>query len=260
MSIRETFDRLKSGNEMALIAYLTGGFPSLEASMELIRTLSANGADIIEIGIPFSDPIADGPTIQASSQAALEKGVSLPQILEAVSRIQTDTPLVAMSYLNPLLAYGRERLLQDMKAAGFSGLIVPDLPLEEAEKGRGTESGWKTEAIKHGIDLIFLVTPTTSEDRLRRLVDATEGFVYCVSLTGITGERSDLPPHLSEFLGKVKSLTDKPAAVGFGISTPAHVRQLKTMADAVIVGSRIVKAVSEGEDLGSLIRALKAEC
>lgn len=257
MTIHETFKQLKTRDEMALVAYLTGGFPTLDASMNYIQVLSENGADIIEIGIPFSDPIADGLTIQASSQAALEKGISFKKILEAVSKINIETPLVAMSYINPLLAYGQDRVFTDMKTAGFSGVIIPDLPLEESG---GSAESWIKNAKTHGIDLIFLVTPTTSEARLQALVNASEGFIYCVSLTGITGERKTLPEHLSEFIGKVKSFTDKPACVGFGISTPAHVRQIKGMADGVIVGSRIVKAIANGEDVGALVRGLKGEC
>jgi tryptophan synthase alpha chain len=250
MNLRQTFGRLRARDEMALIAYHTAGYPSLRESVKNIGRLSENGADIIEIGIPFSDPIADGPTIQKSSQAALEQGVTLPQILEAVSGFKPEIPLVAMSYLNPLLAFGRESLFQSMKSAGFAGLIIPDLPLEESES-------WTREADAHEIDLIFLITPTTSDERMKRLAEASRGFIYCVSLTGITGTRSELPPHLTEFLAKVKSCSNKPAAVGFGISTPAHVRQLKGSADGVIVGSRIVKAMADGEDVGKLVRELK---
>ncbi|MBN2104717.1 tryptophan synthase subunit alpha [bacterium] len=253
MTIRKTFARLRSAHEMALIAYETAGFPSLTDSISNIRLLADNGADIIELGIPFSDPIADGPTIQASSHVALEKGISLEQILEIVSHVETETPLVAMSYLNPLLSYGQNHLFEDMKSSGFSGLIIPDLPLEES-------GDWQRKARENGIDLIFLVTPTTSAERLTALVKASEGFIYCVSLTGITGARTALPPHLSEFIKKVKSLTDKPAAVGFGISTPDHVRQLKGIADGVIVGSRIVRAMKNREDVGALVRGLKEAC
>ena len=250
MKLKETFERLLAKNEMALVTYHTAGFPSLKESVSNIRRLSENGADIIEIGIPFSDPIADGPTIQMSSQAALGKGVSLTRILEAVSGVDTETPLVAMSYLNPLLAYGSKRLFASMKSAGFTGLIIPDLPLEES-------GSWMREAGTHDIDLIFLVTPTTSDERMKRLTEASRGFIYCVSLTGITGARSELPPHLAEFIGRVKSCSDKPAAVGFGISTPAHIRRLKGIADGVIIGSRIVKAMAEGENVEKLVRELK---
>ncbi len=262
MTIRETFEQLKAQNEMALIAYQTAGHPSLEASMNMIRILSDNGADIIELGIPFSDPIADGPTIQASSQAALDNGITLTRILEAVSKLDASVPLVAMSYLNPLIAYGRERLFTDMKQAGFSGLIIPDLPIEESagQDERHHADSWKEAASAAGIDLIFLVTPTTSEARLKQIVTATEGFIYCVSLTGITGTRMELPPSLSGFLQKIKSISTKPAAVGFGISTPDHIRGLKGLADGVIVGSRIVQSIADGEDTGKLIRSLKEAC
>ena len=268
MTIRDTFEMLKPKDEMALIAYQTAGYPDLETSINNIRLLADSGADIIELGVPFSDPIADGPTIQVSSQAALEKGVTLAQIIEAVSKIECGVPLVAMSYLNPLMAYGKQRLFRDMKEAGFSGVIIPDLPMEEAVRRR-TETGerkkeetgtWAEAAETNEIDMIFLVTPTTTEERLKKLAKASRGFIYCVSLTGITGERTELPPHLSEFVGKVKAHSDTPAAVGFGISTPEHVAQLKGIADGVIVGSRIVKAITSSEDVGSLVRSLKDAC
>lgn len=251
MKIQEQFDRLKSKNEMALIVYHTAGFPTLDDSMKNIKLFETNGADIIEIGIPFSDPIADGPTIQHASHIALQNGVTLKKIIASVAQINVQIPLVMMSYLNPLLAYGSERLFQDMSRSGFSGLIVPDLPAEESEE-------WVTLSQSHGIDLIFLVTPTTSEERIRLITDRSEGFVYCVSLTGITGVRDGLPPGLFNFIKGVQKTTNKPVAVGFGFSTPEQIRMLQHQVEGVIVGSRIVDAIDKKEDVAGLIQQLKS--
>ncbi|MBN2030396.1 tryptophan synthase subunit alpha [bacterium] len=251
MKIQEQFDQLKSKHEMALIVYHTAGFPTLDASMAHIQLFEQNGADFIEIGIPFSDPIADGPTIQHASHVALQNGVTLKKIITSVAQINIRVPLVMMSYLNPLLAYGSESLFRDMSRAGFSGIIVPDLPVEESEE-------WVALSKSYGIDLIFLVTPTTSDQRIRLITDRSEGFIYCVSLTGITGVRNGLPPGLFDFTRRVKKATDKPLAVGFGFSTPEQIRMLQYQADGVIVGSRIVDAIDKKEDVTGLIRRLKS--
>ena len=251
MNIREQFDHLKSKNEMALIVYHTAGFPSLNGSMQHIKLFEENGADLIEIGIPFSDPIADGPTIQHASQIALQNGTTLKKIIASVAKIDVKIPLVIMSYLNPLLAYGSEKLFQDMSRAGLSGIIIPDLPVEESEE-------WISLSKLYGIDLIFLVAPTTSDERIRLITERSEGFVYCVSLTGTTGARDGLAPGLFKFVEKVKNVADKPVAVGFGFSTPDHIRILQHRVDGVIVGSRIVDAIAKGEDVAGLIRALKS--
>ncbi len=251
MNIREQFDHLKSKNEMALIVYHTAGFPSLNDSMQHIKLFEKNGADIVEIGIPFSDPIADGPTIQHAAQVALQNGVTLKKIITSIAKIDVKIPLVIMSYLNPLLAYGPETLFQDMSHAGLSGIIIPDLPIEESEE-------WISFSELYGIDLIFLVAPTTSDERIRLITERSEGFVYCVSLTGTTGARKGLAPGLFRFLEKVKNVTDKAVAIGFGFSTPEQIRKLWHHADGVIVGSRIVDAIAKGEDVAGLIRSLKS--
>lgn len=250
MKIQERFDQVKTKNEMALIVYHTAGFPTLDASVENIKLFEANGADIIEIGIPFSDPIADGPTIQHASHIALQNGVTLKAIIGSIAQLDVQIPLVMMSYLNPLIAYGPESLFKDMDHAGFSGMIIPDLPVEESEE-------WIALSKKNGIDLIFLVTPTTSEERIRLITNRSEGFIYCVSLTGITGARDGLPSGLFDFIENVKKVTDKPVAVGFGFSTSEQVDMLQHRVDGVIVGSRVVDAIEKKEDVAGLIKQLK---
>jgi tryptophan synthase alpha chain len=218
--------------------------------MEIIQILEDSGADMVEIGVPFSDPVADGPVIQKASHEALNNGVKLKKILDAVSKLHMDIPLLAMSYLNPLLAYGRDTLLSDMIETGVSGLIVPDLPVDASD-------GWVDLSQDAGIDLIFLAAPTSPDDRIRRIVKTSRGFIYCVSVTGTTGIREGLAPNISEFLGRIKSASNIPVAVGFGVSGPEHVRSLRDHADGVIVGSRIIRAVMENENLERLINDLK---
>jgi len=250
MKLSQKFQELKDKNEAALILYLTAGFPTLEASMSQIKNLSESGADIIEIGIPFSDPIADGPTIQYASQVALKQHVNLKQIIQGVKTLDIETPLVMLSYINPLLAYGLDRLLQDMKDARFEGLIVPDLPVEEAHE-------LCKRAEIQAIDNVFLVTPNSTQERIRLATQKSTGFVYCVSLTGTTGMRNGFSSSLMDFIGKVKLTTKKPIAVGFGISTPQQVRELSHDVDGIIIGSRIIEAIRKKEDIGTLVHELK---
>lgn len=251
MTISQVFAELRPRGEMALIPYLTAGFPSREGFLEALRTVSAAGADIIEIGIPFSDPIADGPTIQHSSQVALRSGASLSWVLEAVAPLKLPQPLVFMSYLNPLLAIGRERLLAAMCDAQVAGLIVPDLPAEESDE-------WLAAALDHGRDLIFLAAPTSTDERLREIARRSRGFVYAVSLLGTTGARTELYDGLPAFLARIRAATQTPVAVGFGISTPAHVRSLRGLADGVVIGSRLVRALEQEEDLAALLGEMKS--
>ena len=247
MSVRETFERLKEKNELALIAYLTAGFPTLEKSMENLKLVSESGADLVEIGIPFSDPIADGPTIQYASHNALKNGVTLTAILEELKKIKLSIPLILMSYFNPLLSYGNSKLFKDLEEAGIRGIIIPDLPVEET-------SEW----ISHSeTSIIFLIAPTSTEDRIRLIAEKTDSFIYCVSVAGTTGTRENLSPDLIPFIKRIKAITDKPIAVGFGISTPQHVSLLREHADGVVVGSRLIEAVKKGEDLAGLIKKLK---
>lgn len=250
MRIDEKFDLLKKKGEVALIVYLTAGFPTLKELMHNVYLLSENGADLIEVGVPFSDPTADGPTIQHASQVALKKNTCLKNILVELEKIKVDTPLILMSYFNPLLSYGKEKLFRDIKRSGVSGIIIPDLPVEEARE-------WIKVSNSSGIDPILLVSPTSTNQRIRLIAEYSRGFIYCVSTTGTTGMRDELPIGLLDFIQNIKSMTDKPVAVGFGISTPDHVRLLRDEADGVIVGSRIIEAIEKKEDLREIVRGLK---
>jgi tryptophan synthase alpha chain len=250
MNIEEKFNSLKNNNEAALIIYLTAGFPTLKESIENLQIISDSGADIIEIGVPFSDPIADGPTIQMSSQIALQNGINLKNIIHAIKEVDIETPLVVMSYLNPLRAYGKHTLFSDFKEAGISGIIIPDLPVEESYE-------WIELSKANKIDLIFLVAPTTSENRIQMITDQSNGFIYCVSVTGITGVRKELTAGLPDFVKRVKSKTRKPVAVGFGISNSDQIQELSRNVDGVIVGSRIIEAIRQKENLNDIVTEMK---
>jgi tryptophan synthase alpha chain len=251
ISISEKFKELKTKNEAALILYVTGGYPNLAESLKIIKTLSKSGADIIEIGIPFSDPIADGPTIQDSSHTSLMKGTTLKRIIGNMKKLELDTPIVFMSYLNPLLAYGKEEVLRDMNKNGVSGLIIPDLPIEEA-------SEWITLSKDYQIELIFLITPTSPAKRRKKIVEESRGFVYCVSVTGTTGVRSKMPSYINKFLKDIRKSTEIPIAIGFGISTPKQIESLRDKVDGVIIGSRIIEAIKNKENLKELVVEFKA--
>ncbi len=250
LSVSGKFKELKTKNEAALILYVTGGYPNLAESMKIIKTLSESGADIIEIGIPFSDPIADGPTIQESSHISLVKGTTLKRIIKNLKKLKIETPLVFMSYLNPLLTYGKEKVLHDMKENGVSGLIIPDLPVEEA-------SEWVELSQQYEIELIFLVTPTSPAKRRKRIVRESRGFVYCVSVTGTTGIRNKMPSYLNKFLKDIRKSTEIPIAIGFGISTSKQIEFLRNKADGIIMGSRIIEAIKNKENLKELVTEFK---
>ncbi|MBI4227934.1 MAG: tryptophan synthase subunit alpha [Candidatus Omnitrophica bacterium] len=232
------FRRARGARRAALIAYLTAGYPSLAATAALVRELARAGVDIIELGLPFSDPLADGPTIQAASAQALKRGVTLERILRTVAEIRktTDVPLVAMGYANPLYRRGLPAFCRQAVAAGFDGVIVPDLPPEEAG-----ELIRAARPVK--LATIFLAAPTSPPARLRRIAAASRGFVYVVSLTGVTGARRQLPREVVTQVRALRRLTRQPIAVGFGVSTPAQVRWLSGVADGVIVGSALVDAI-----------------
>jgi tryptophan synthase alpha chain len=250
MTIAEKWAELRGRNEAGLVAYLMAGHPTPGRFLENVRAVADAGADFIEIGLPFSDPIADGPVIQEAANAGLANGATLDAVLSAVRSLDAGVPLILMSYLNPLYGRGPVRVCRQLAAAGFSGLIVPDLPADDA-------AGWPGAARGSGIDLIFLAAPTSPPARLSVIAGASSGFVYCVSLTGTTGSRDAVPSGADAFLRRVRRLTDKPLAVGFGVSTPGHVRRLARVADGVIVGSRIVRAADAGEDLKALVAGLK---
>ena len=231
----------------ALIAYLTVGYPTLETTYEAATILASSGCDIIELGIPFSDPLADGATIQKASYQALKQGITPQVCLEAARQLRQGmaTPLVFMSYYNPILSFGLEAFCQASAKAGADGLIIPDLPPEE---GAELEASTK----QHKLDLIYLLTPTSTEKRISLVAEKSEGFIYLVSLTGVTGARQALPPELEDFVKRVRQKTLKPLCVGFGISNPEQARRVARIANGVIVGSRLIQSIDEDATLSSL--------
>jgi tryptophan synthase alpha chain len=243
--IDQTFVRLKKEGRKALIGYLTAGFPNKESLSRLVPLLEAAGLDILELGIPFSDPIADGPTIQRSSQVALEKGSTLPWVLDEVATLRSlvRLPLVFMSYCNPILAMGAEKFFKRARQSGVDGLIVPDLIPEESKL-------FDAAAQKEGIHLIYMVAPTNDRARIQFIASKTRGFLYAVSLTGVTGARTALSHELPQFLKTTRQVSNVPLAVGFGLSTPAQVKEVAQHADGVIVGSALIKQVEKSENSG----------
>ena len=255
-NIAGAFSLARNHPRAALMPYFTLGFPTRLDSVEVIEAIAAAGADLIELGVPFSDPLADGPTIQHSTQIALENGITVKECLEMVRTLRqhgVSQPLLLMGYYNPLLVYGPERFVVDACEAGVDGLIVPDLPLEEA-------GDLKAACQKEGMALVYLVAPTTTEARLAQVAAASTGFVYIVSLTGVTGARTSLSEGLPEFLARVRGITDKPLAVGFGISTPEQAARVGELAEGVIVGSALIdlagKAAQPATSVGQFVKEL----
>jgi tryptophan synthase alpha chain len=256
--IEKVFRRLKQKGETALIPFITAGDPDLETSRLLALEIAARGADLLELGIPFSDPLADGPTIQAASSRALKNKVHFSDVLDLAGELrrETDIPLILMGYYNPSLQYDLEKAARDAAQQGVDGFIIPDLPPEEAQSWRATAKG-------AGVDTIFLAAPTSGPERLKTLGRLTRGFLYYVSVTGITGARTELPRELRQELEEVRSLVKCPVAVGFGISTPEQVQNLAPYVDGVVVGSAIVQQVARFtgpetiKDIGNFVATLK---
>ena len=228
--------RAKAEGRPALVPFVTAGYPNLAMTERLLPALVEGGADVIEIGIPFSDPIADGETVQRTSQVALANGTTLEDAIAVVGRARANgitTPIVFMGYFNPFYHYGIERLAQDAAAAGIDGFIIPDLPTEESDE--------ILDALRaNGRDLIFIVAPTSTEDRIREVARRASGFVYCVSLTGVTGARASLADDLPSYIARVRQHTILPLVVGFGISTPEHVQEIARIADGVAIASALI--------------------
>ncbi len=241
----------KSNNQKLLSIYLTAGFPAPEATLPLLETIAAAGADFIELGIPFSDPLADGPTIQEASQIALKNGITLPQILKTLKEFKHnhDTPVLLMGYTNPFWQYGWEKLATDAKQAGASGFIIPDLPPEECHDIR------KTLAAEE-LDLVFLATPNTPTQRLKRINDLTNAFIYAVSITGVTGARERLPEETKHFLKHLRQFSGYPVLVGFGISGPETAKTMSQFCDGVIIGSAIINCISRHHELNAAREAV----
>lgn len=242
--ITETFESLKQTGRKALMPYVTMGYPALESALDIIPALAEAGANLVELGVPFSDPLADGATIQAAGQKALANGMSLALCLEQAATLRTQgvtLPFVLMGYYNPIIQFGLERFVDQAVASGIDGLIVPDLPPEEAAAVHN--GALYAEATSRGLDIIFLLAPTSNATRVQTVTALSGGFVYLVSLVGVTGARDSLPPGLADFVARVRAVTEKPLAVGFGIATPEQAAQVAEVADGVIVGSALVKAV-----------------
>ncbi len=248
--IQAAFQAARAEGRAALMPYFTLGYPDAPTSLEVIVAIAANGADLIELGVPFSDPLADGPTVQHSTQAALEAGMTVRGCLELVVKLRergVSQPLLMMGYTNPLLAYGVERYAAHFAQAGADGLIIPDLPLEEAARESPAPGGVEAACRAHGLALVQMLSPASPPERVRRAAERSSGFLYLASLTGVTGARSELPAGLAEFVARVRAAAHTPLAVGFGISTPEQARQVGGLADGVIVGSALVDAVGGAE-------------
>lgn len=249
--ISEKFGELRGRKEGALICYVMAGDPSAEATGQIVKALANGGADIIELGFPFSDPVADGPTIQVAGQRALAAGMDIQRYFELVRGLDVQIPLVCMTYYNPVFKYGVEKFVEGASKAGIGGLIIPDIPVEEAVD-------LKSSCDQHGLDLIFLVAPTTTDERIRKILQRGSGFLYLVSRLGVTGTREDVSSSTKDLLFRVE--TKLPKAVGFGISTGRQAKEVITAgADAVIVGSAFVRIIEEGKDVNEKLEALARE-
>jgi tryptophan synthase alpha chain len=251
--ISARFAKQRAEGKPAFVAFLTAGDPSLDRTVEAALELDRAGADVLELGVPFSDPLADGPVIQRASERALARGVTLSGVLDAVRRIRerSELPLLLFTYYNPLLQYGVLRLAREAKAAGVDGVLVTDLPPEEAEE-------WIAAARAADLDTVFLASPTSPPERLKRVAEASRGFVYAVSRTGVTGERQALSADAGPLVERLRRLTGVPVALGFGLSTPEQVREAAAIADGVVVGSALVRFLEEHPegDLGARVRWL----
>ena len=244
--IQERFRTLREAGELGIVAYLTAGDPSLDATLEFVLALAAAGADVIELGVPFSDPLADGPTIQRASERALKSGTTLARVLDLVRRIRksSEVPLVLFSYFNPILQMGLEKFASAARAAGADGVLATDLTPEEAEDYRRALGA-------HHLDTIFLGAPTSTDERLAKIANCSSGFLYLISRTGVTGAKDALPDDLPALLRRARAVSELPLAVGFGISLPSHVSVLGGLADAAVVGSALVSEIENATKSGA---------
>ena len=239
------FRRLRAERRCGLIAYVTCGDPDVETTVDIVRALESAGADAIELGIPFSDPIADGPVIQAAAQRALRRGTNIHDVFTIARGVRetSEIPLIAFSYVNPIMRYGLDRFAADAKAAGFDAMLLTDVPAERAAE------------VKRGLPMIFLLAPTSTDARIAAVNRASDDFIYYVSTTGVTGARRELDGSLIARLDEVRRKIKKPLAVGFGISEHAHYAALREHCDAIVVGSAIVRAIADGDASGAPQRA-----
>lgn len=241
--IGRKFSRIRKKGGKAFIPYIMAGDPDLRRTGELVKILEDCGADIIELGVPFSDPLADGPTIQKAAQRALAEGVTMGSVIGFVAELRktTDIPIILMTYYNPIFKYGEERFANDASFSGVDGIIVPDLPPDEA-------SGLISCCREKGIDTVFLLAPTSTGDRIAKVAKSSSGFIYYVSITGITGAKLSIDPAIQSHIMQIRKVTDKPIAVGFGISSPEEASVVSGFADGVIVGSAIVKMAERDDE------------
>ena len=247
--IDRKFRELKRKKKKAFIAFIMAGDPSLAVTKKLISELEDSGADIIELGVPFSDPLADGPTIQRASERALKKGVNLNSVFNLVksARVYTEIPIVFLTYYNLVLHYGLSRFIEKARHSGMDGVVIPDLPPEESFELRRI-------AAKNNVAIIHLAAPTSSEKRLKNIAASSTGFIYYVSLTGTTGARKKLPKEITASLSRIRRITRKPVCVGFGISTTGQVKTISRSADGVIVGSAIIKVIEKNIGKKDLVK------
>lgn len=247
--ISKTFEKLRSEGKKALIPFITAGYPDINTTEKFIYELEKSGADLIELGVPFSDPMADGPIIQMASERSLANGTNLKMILALVKkvRMKTDIPIILMGYYNPFFIYGLKRVSRDAKDAGVDGVLIVDLPPEEAGE-------MKVQTDSAGLDIIFLLTPTSDDERINLITKNATGFIYYVSLTGVTGIRSELDRDIRKQITNIKRKTNLPIAVGFGISSPVHAKMVSKWADAVVVGSAIIKIVENSRTKKQMVK------
>ena len=251
--ITARFHKLRESGEMGLIPYLTAGDPSLAATESFVLSLAAAGADVIELGVPFSDPVADGPTIERAIERSLAAGTTLRRVLDLVRslRAKTDVPLMLFSYYNPVLQMGLDHFAQQAAAAGADGALITDLTPEES-------ADYRAAMAKHGLDTIFLAAPTSTDERLARIAEVSSGFLYVISRTGVTGAKDTLPEDLPSLIRRVRRATQLPIAVGFGVSLPGHVSLLGGLADAAVVGSALVDEIERADSIDAASQALGA--
>jgi tryptophan synthase alpha chain len=245
---------LRARDDLKLVPYIMAGHPTARKSIEVGKKLAASGVAAIEIGIPHSDPLADGPVVQHAGQVALENGMTVAGALEVAAAVAREgAPVVLMTYINPVLSHDPRRFAAEAAQAGVAGVIVPDLPIEEAEP----VAAWLRSA---SLDTVFMVAPTTPPDRISAIASHSTGFVYCVTVTGITGARKEMPEGMKELLHQVRERTQLPIAAGFGISRPEHMKLLRGSADAAVVGSAVVDDIDRGGDALSLVKELLKAC
>lgn len=240
----------ESSKRALLMPYITGGFPDMDGCRSVLEAFIAGGADIIELGVPFSDPLADGPVVQASAQTALDTGITLKDVLQLAGDVSHRLPVVLLVYYNCVYAYGQERFLEEAAAKGVDGLVVPDLPVDEA-------ADFISACRRQGVDPILLVAPTSPQARIEQIGSNASGFIYCVAVAGVTGARSSLSDGLPQFIEKVRASTDVPLAVGFGVSGAEQAAEVSKFADGVIIGSRLISIVSEAEDIDDACDAVE---